>query len=240
MWKIYEKQPVWFAVGWILIYCILAASVRGSFGDESPWMLLCLLAIAAALTAFILANRLGESMGMTRWPKKTGRYLFFLPMWLLTTGNLWGGIAPAGAGWGQVFAVLSMALVGYVEEAIFRGLLFRAMARESLSRAVVISAITFGIGHIVNLLTGQASLETVAQVFFAIAWGFVFTFVYLKSGSLLPGILAHVLVDVFSRFAVQNAAMDRVYIIATIALGAAYSLWLSRQENGLAVEERTP
>lgn len=37
--------------------------------------------------------------------------------------------------------------------------------------------LTFGIGHIVNFFSGQASFETVMQIIFAISWGFILTIV---------------------------------------------------------------
>ena len=59
-------------------------------------------------------------------------------------------------------AVFSMILVGFVEEMIFRGFLFRALLGEDKPVvAIIVSAVTFGIGHIVNLFTGQTSLETI-------------------------------------------------------------------------------
>ena len=114
-------------------------------------------------------------------------------MWFLTTGNLWDGFGVAYHGSNQVYAVISMLLIGYVEEIIFRGFLFRALIpRDGIKAATIISSVTFGIGHIINLLAGQVDIEAVATVFFAIAWGFIFTYVFYKSGSLVPGSIANV------------------------------------------------
>ena len=153
------------------------------------------------------------------------------------TGNLWGGFAPAYSGAALVFAVLSMLLVGYVEEMLFRGFLFKALAAENNIRvAIIVSAITFGIGHIVNLLTGQANLETVIQVFFAVAWGFICTMLFYKSKSLIPCIFAHGLVDVFSKFSANNVASAWIYMGATIVIAIVYCIYLARvtDETGIA------
>ena len=93
------------------------------------------------------------------------------------------------------------------------------------------ASVTFGIGHIVNLFAGQANLETVIQVLFAIAWGFIFTMVYLKSGSLLPCIIAHGLVDAFSKFSDESITMAWVYMIATIIIAVVYCIYLSKLPN---------
>ena len=231
MLKLYEKNEILFAVLWILLYCFVSIPIRGNFGDESIWMLLALFLIAVGITVFVKRHHLEEKYGLSRWPKDTKRFLYFIPMWILVTGNLWGGIRMAYGGLAQVFAVLSMLLIGYIEEVIFRGFLFKALIpKDGIVVSVIISAVTFGIGHIVNLFAGQANLETVIQVFFAIAWGFIFTIVFYKSGSLIPCIIAHSLVDAFSKFAAEDVSMifAWIYMVATIVIAIGYCLYLKR------------
>ena len=240
MRKLYEKDEIWFAVLWILVYCLALNPIRGNLGDESIWMTIVLLVIAALATAFIKNNRLEKKYGLTGWPRNTKRYLFFIPMWILATGNLWGGFGIAYDGMGQVFAVVSMILVGYVEEVIFRGFLFKALiSKNGIKPAIIISSVTFGLGHIINLLSGQASLETVIQIFFAIAWGFIFTFVFYKCGSLIPCIIAHSLIDVFSLFVNEshNDMTGRIYIGVTIAVAIVYGIYLAKQPGPECAEE---
>lgn len=235
MKKLYEKNEVLFAVLWIVVYCLLTIPVRGSdLGDESPWMLAALAAIAVGATILVRRWGLTGRYGLDGWAKHPRRYLYFTPMFVLATGNLWGGISPVSNGLGQLCAVLSMALVGYVEELLFRGFLFRALLKKDGPRlAILISAVTFGIGHIVNLFAGQASLETVMQVLFAVAWGFLFTFAFYKGGSLWPCVAVHALVDVFSRFSVENPAADWAYIAAVIVVALLYCPWMNRREGQL-------
>jgi hypothetical protein len=150
-------------------------------------------------------------------------------MWILAAGNLWDGFAPSYRGAGLLIAVLSMVLVGYVEEMLFRGFLFRAMLRTGkAATAIVVSSLTFGMGHIVNLLAGQASFETAVQMVFAVVWGFLLTMVFYKSGSLLPCILAHAMIDAFSLFGADDPLADWIYVGATIVVGTIYCLYLSR------------
>lgn len=229
MRKFYEKNEILFAVLWILVYCFATIPIRGELGDESIWMLIALAVIAAGITVFVKINHLEEKYGLTGWPKNAKKYLYFIPMWVLMTGNLWGGFAFAYSGAAQVFAVLSMLLIGYVEEMLFRGFLFKALIpKDGIKIAVIISAVTFGIGHIVNLLAGQANLETVIQVFFAIAWGFIFTMVFYKSKSLIPCIITHGLVDAFSKFAANNITFEWIYMGATIVIAIVYCIYLAR------------
>ena len=230
MRKFYETKPVLFAILWIVVYVVLIAPLRGRFGDGSLQMLLGLVAISAALLAVIRLLGIQKELGMTRWLQNGRALLWLLPMWVLSTGNLWGGVGVRYDAITSVMAVLSFLLVGVAEEIIFRGFLFNGMKKTgSLTVAIIVSAITFGMGHIVNLLTGHATMETLVQVLFAIAWGFLFTFAYLKSGSLLPCIAIHGLIDAFSVFSRDSQIADWAYIVATVAAALVYCLYLSKQ-----------
>ena len=230
MRKFYENKPVLFAVLWIVAYVVLMAPLRGSYGDGSLQMLLGLVAISGAMLSVIRLLGIEKELGMTRWLQNGKKLFWLLPMWVLSTGNLWGGAGLRYDGITTVMAVLSFLLVGVAEEIVFRGFLFNGMKKTgSLTAAVIVSAVTFGMGHIVNLLTGQATGETLVQVIFAVSWGFLLTFAYLKGGSLLPCIVIHGLIDAFSVFARDNPAADWVYVVATVAVAAVYCLYLRKQ-----------
>ena len=230
MRKFYENKPVLFAVLWIVAYVVLMAPLRGSYGDGSLQMLLGLVAISAAMLSVIRLLGIEKELGMTRWLQNGKKLFWLLPMWVLSTGNLWAGAGLRYDGITTVMAVLSFLLVGVAEEIVFRGFLFNGMKKTgSLTVAIVVSAVTFGMGHIVNLLTGHATAETLVQMVFAVAWGFLLTFAYLKGGSLLPCIVIHGLIDVFSVFARDNEVAHWAYVIATVAVAVVYCLYLRKQ-----------
>lgn len=242
MKRFYEKSELWFAIVWIIAYCVICGTIRGNFGDESPIMTATLAVFSAGILFFVKKNGLEERYGLCKWTGKAADYWFFIPLFILMTGNLWGGFGMAYGGMAQVFAAVSMFLVGFVEEMIFRGFLFRILLKKDPAPvAVTISAVTFGIGHIVNLFTGHASLETVIQIFFAIAWGFLLTVVFYKSGSLVVCIIVHGLIDVFSKFKTQSESdvlnvLTYVYIGATIVGAVIYCTYLSRKPAALKKE----
>jgi membrane protease YdiL (CAAX protease family) len=160
--------------------------------------------------------------------------LWFLPLWIVASLNLWGGVEPRFPIPGQIFAVVSMALVGFAEEMIFRGFLFKAMLRDgNVKTAVIVSSVTFGLGHIGNLLTGHALVETLLQIAFAVAYGFLVTMAFYKGGSLLPCILSHSLTDVFAVFAKADASPVLNWIAHGVifVLAVAYCLYLTRVET---------
>ena len=239
MRKLYEKREVLFAVLWILAYCLVIAPLKGELGFESAWMPLALLLFAAGMTAFIKANRLEGKYGLRGWPKNSRRFLYFLPMLILAAGNIWDGFAPSYHGLPLLFAVLSMCLVGYVEELLFRGFLFKAMLGSGkATTAVIVSALTFGVGHIVNLLAGQASLDTALQMLFAVSWGFILTMVFYRGGSLIPCVIAHAMIDVFSLYGADNPLVDWICMGATVVVAVLYCAWLARLKSADSYESQ--
>ena len=236
MMKLYRKNEILFAVLAIVVYVVVCGNLR-SMGDDNPYMTLFLLAYAAVLFVFVKRNGLTGYYGLSGWARNNRQMLYFLPLWVLASGNLWGGIVPKYTGTGLVCAVISFALVGFVEEMIFRGFLFRAMLKDGkASTAIIVSAVTFGVGHIVNLLTGHGSLETFVQMGFAVAVGFLFTMAYFKSGSLWPVILSHSLIDVFSVFSGRSGLSERIFLAVTLVMTAVYCLYLRRVKTPPAME----
>ena len=238
MIRLYRKNELLFSILCIVVYVLVAGNLRAS-GDDNPYMALGLLVLAAVLFVFVRKNSLMKKYGLSQWPMNAKQMLYFIPLWIITTGNLWGGIEPKYHGFGLLCSIISFALVGFIEELIFRGFLFRAMLKNSsLRTAVIVSAVTFGAGHIVNLLTGHGSFETFLQIGFGIAVGFLMTFVYYKSGSLLPVILSHSLIDVFSVFSKRSGIMDWIFLGVTLLTVIFYGLYLRNVESPLAGEHQ--
>ena len=229
MRRLYEKNEVLFAVGWILVYCLIMAPLRGEFGDGSLQCLLATSVYALCIILFVRTNNLEDKYGLNRGPKNLKKCLYFIPMWILATGNIWDGFSLSYTGVSLLYATIVMALIGFIEEMLFRGFLFKAMIPENgIVPSIIVSSLTFGIGHIVNLISGQASFETIVQIVFAISWGFLFTMVYYRGESLIPCIIAHSMIDVLSLYGADTLTGDWIYICTTIVVSILYCIYLCR------------
>ena len=232
MKKLYEKSEITFAILWIVIYTAGMGTLRSTFGLDSLWQMLGLIVFSAAIFLFVKGNGLMEKYGLAGWAKNSGAMLWFIPLWMLSCLNLFGGFRPDYPVPGLIYAAVSMTIVGFAEELLFRGFLFKAMLKDgSVKAAVIVSSVTFGLGHILNLFTGQDLAATLGQVVFAVAFGFVFTLVFYKSGSLLPGILAHSFIDATSVFAPDEGSqlMNIILHVVFIVISAAYCIYLAKQ-----------
>ena len=234
MKKLYDKDPVWFAVIWILVYVLAfgnADSLSEAMGVPKLLTVAVGLVLALILWHFLRKNNLETAQGLCPFRGNCRRFLYFLPLVAISSVNFWFGTAVTASPLETLLYILSMCLVGFLEEVIFRGLLFQAMRPSGVTAAIVVSSLTFGAGHIINLLLGAPLAETLLQLVYASAVGFCYTAVFLAGGSLLPCILSHIFVNSTSIFAAEptNGQMLLAAILQTL-LGIGYGLWLLKRK----------
>lgn len=211
MKKLYEKNELNFSLVWIGIYVVLlsmADNVSASIGISKIVTAPLCIVMTGVIYFWIRRNGLKEYYGLCRFQGDLKAYIYFIPFVLIVSTNLWWGIRLNLTVFESVLYVISMMCVGFLEEIIFRGFLFKALCRDHVKRAIIISSITFGIGHIVNLLNGSDIPETLMQICYAVAIGFLFTIIFYKGKSLWPCIITHSVVNSLSVFANEGAAPE--------------------------------
>ena len=236
MKKLYEKSELTFALVWIAVYCVLqslANPLNKAIGIEYAASAAFCVLQAVVLLAFIRKNNLQKRYGLCKPSVPACRFLFYVPLVILASGNLWNGAAISYAPEETVCRVVCMLCVGFLEEVIFRGLLFAAIARDNIRSAIIISSVTFGIGHIINLFNGSGMdlVGNLCQIVFAVAVGFLLITIFYRSGSLLPCILVHSAINTLGTFA-DDAGLTMqlrlVHIAALLLLTVGYTLILTR------------
>ncbi len=233
MKKLYEKSELTFALAWIIAYVVLfsaADSFSESLGFAKGITAPVGVFLALFLFGWIWKNGLLEKYGLCPFQGNWRSYLYFIPLMLIMSTNLWNGAAMNISAPEVVLHILSMLCVGFMEEVIFRGLLFKAICKSNVKQAVLISSITFGIGHIVNLLNGAEFFPTLLQICYAFAIGFLFVIIFYKGKSLWPCILTHGIVNSLSIFTVQGSLMlDIVTAVALCVISVGYALWILKK-----------
>lgn len=158
--------------------------------------------VVLATLAVALVRRLRCWRGIGFRPLTTLRdlRLFWIPLFPVLPALPAAVAALAGqgtsAGIGRLgFWLAVAALVGFVEETAFRGLILRALAPRGVRRAAVVSSVLFGSMHVVNLLFGADLGATLLQVGYATAMGFTFAAVALRTGVIWPLVVIHTLMD---------------------------------------------
>lgn len=122
-----------------------------------------------------------------------------------------------------------MANVGFLEELIFRGYLYQAIkAKSGTNRAILISGITFGLGHIVNLMRGMSVDNQIEQIIVAIVLGILLAKIVDITNSLLPGILFHIVFNISGSIMLVDPSLNTIYIFGILILASLYLLYLMR------------
>lgn len=230
MKKLYEKSELAFSIIAIVIYCVLLSvgdSLSAEVGINKIITLPVALIISAVLLFFIKRNGLTEKYGLCKPNATAKEMLYYIPLGLLLLANVMFGVRLNLSVGETVLYMLTMLFVGFLEEVIFRGMLFKAMSKDSLKAAVAVSSITFGVGHIINLFNGSGAelLPNILQVIYAIAAGFMFVMIFLKSGSIVPCIILHGVFNALSAFSDESVITERDRIISCVFLVAVSGLY---------------
>lgn len=238
MRRFYDKSEIWFAVMWIILH-VVGVSVADSISEsiEIPCLITVLYSIAmlAVLVIFIKKNGFMKKYGLCGFDGSYKEFLFFIPLIAICSVNFWNGVTVEPSLTDCLLTAAAKGIIGIVEELIFRGLLFVCMCRTNVKSAIIVSSLTFGIGHVVNLINGAPVLETVCQIIYACAIGFCFTMVFYVGKSLVPCILVHFIVNVSSAFGVAPADTQTFRIISTVFLtvvSLGFGLWLLMRNRG--------
>ena len=233
--KFYDKNELWFSIIWIIAYCVLASmgdNLSDTLGITKVITLPILLLLSVILFLFIKRNNLTEKYGFCKADVAASKMLFYIPVIILLTANMWHGFRLNMSPFESILYILSMLCVGFLEELIFRGLLFNAMLINGKNSAIIVSSVTFGVGHIINLINGSGAelLPNLLQVVYAIAVGFMFVMIYYRTKSLLPCIITHGVFNALSAFANETGLTSKEQIISCVLItfiSGVYALYIA-------------
>lgn len=236
MKKLYVKSELTFALIFIVIYCVLqslANPLSRTVGVEGSFHAVFSIALTAFLLFFIIKNGLLERYGLCRPSVPARNFLWYIPIILLVGSNLWNGAAMNLPLVDTVCYLCNMLCVGFLEEVLFRGFLFKAMAKDNVKTAVIISSVTFGIGHLLNLVNGRGMelVENLCQVSGAIAVGFLFVTIFYRGESLLPCIITHSAINMVSVFVNEaGLTVEKQIVFSLLRFGIviAYAFTLTK------------
>lgn len=227
MKKLFETHETFACIFLIILYVTVNSYCMQNFGLTDYRSALINTIFSVALLVLILKLKRASYYGLTKITDLKG-YLYFLPLLLIVSVNLWNGFHIQHTSSEILFHILTMLNVGFLEEIIFRGFLFRMMEKNNVKTAILVSSVTFGIGHIVNLLNGADLVPTLMQICYAMALGYLFVIIFYKSGSLIPCILAHSLNNCLSIFHVENKLSMYITPVFLVVISLTYAIYIRK------------
>ncbi len=239
-----QKETI-LTIGSIVLYVVALgtasnfASSRGINIEEqvaNKYTLPLVIALSIITLGYLFLTKTWKYYGLCKGTTPAKNVLYYLPLVVIATPNLWFGITFRG--WQiTIIHIIYMIGVAFLEEIIFRGFLLRSDLRDcKLGTAIVISAVTFGIGHIVNLLTGINGADvflTLMQVVYATAIGFAFVMLTLSTESLVPCIIAHAFINSTSILGPDIVSNQMQYFVTFMitVVGIVYSILLWKKNE---------
>lgn len=225
---LYKKSELGFALACIGAYVFvfsLTDNVSVMIGMPHFVTMFVGIFMSVILMLWLFKSGLLKTYGLCKSEISAARFLYYIPLFVLISIHFWGGFVRQNDMLFVVSHFMTALCVGFLEELIFRGFLFTAMRRDSLKWAVIVSSVTFGMGHIVNLINGSGMSVgmNLLQIVYAIAAGFLFTLIFIKSKSLIVCMITHGLFNALSIFGSEDTVFSGV---ALCIVSLVYSCWL--------------
>lgn len=244
MRTLFKRNQLLFALLWIGLYVFsfsVADSISEGLGVRSFLSAPLGVLMSILLIGWITSSNLIEYFGLCKITSPDYKtLLFFLPLVVIASANLWHGANMKYSALEAALSIVKMISVGVIEEILFRGFLFRAIARKRVKLAIVISSVTFGLGHLVNLLNGADILQTLLQICYAIALGYLFTVLFIKTKSLLPCMIAHGVLNALGVFSAGTTLeQDVVASAILIVISFGYAAFIEKKYKQVGSEPHT-
>ena len=228
MKEFFKKNETLISILFIVIYLVVNSIFLNKFGMYDWQTMTVNIGLSLLIILFIIIFKLGNYFGLTKFPNPK-KFLYFVPLIILMSINLWGGIRIENSISEIIFYMISMIFVGFLEEIIFRGFLFKMMAKDNLKSAIIVTSLTFGAGHIINLLNGSSFIPTLIQIIYATAIGYLFAVILVKGKSLWPCIITHSVVNALSVFAIYNSFTAVVSPLCLTIIPICYAIYLNKR-----------
>ncbi len=245
----FAPRPARLAIALLVAVIVVWVPVAGVIVrrlDLPAAMLVVLADVPLALAGLLVLARRGGLRAAGIEPRPWGRVFALTAPLFLPAAVTFALALRFGGSWapGRVLGFLLLALlVGITEEVLFRGLVYTSLRRFGVGRAVVGSALVFGLVHLLNVAQGAGLVATLLQVVYAFALGCAFAAGLEAGGRLLPLIAAHAATDLFAFVSDGGVANgpDHTTLVAiiTVVYIVVFGIYTVTTVRGSAAVRRT-
>lgn len=227
-----KKLSLVLTLVFIIAYIVLlnlGAVLSEQLGVVYSGECLLFLLLSAVLLVYAGKKKLLGTLGLAKPNAAAGKAsLYYIPLIIIIPANGLFFFDATKPPLDILMSVVFMALVAFLEELLFRGFLFKTMEeRGSTSAAVIVAGLSFGFGHILNLFNGYSSIDQILQIVIASIIGIVLCILFIRTKSIVPGIIFHCLFNSASALSAEVQPLYN-YIMAgiIIAVSAVYLVYL--------------
>ncbi|QGU95397.1 CPBP family intramembrane metalloprotease [Clostridium bovifaecis] len=238
MKKLYERKAVLHSLVWLGLYLVLNTitdNIAGAMSIDFNLITAIPNLVLAIICFFYLKSTgiAGDIGLLAKSVEKPSVMLYYIPLLVLPFLNLFYGINTSLSATEVIFLLIMYISVGFMEEIIFRGLMFKALVKKWNHYVVVIFiSFTFAMGHIVSMTAiGQSGMDTVLQIANALVVGFMFMVVILASGNLTICVIAHILYNFIGNISMADSSHIEIIVINTVITALYFVYLIFRGKN---------
>lgn len=182
----------------VLLYSLIFTTTEHIFVSTAPHAVTVPALTLYWVLLFLYCKRNHLQKAAVTVPARGWRgFLSCLPLLVIPAVNLI--FFKSGTFISSLTEALFLALCAFGEEVLFRGYLLTLWSRKIGTRTALIAvSLLFAVLHAVNLFSGISVWFFVIQCFCAGAVGFTLGAVTLREGSILPGTVIHILINLTS------------------------------------------
>jgi membrane protease YdiL (CAAX protease family) len=136
-----------------------------------------------------------NEIGINIIQKNTSKKVFyFIPLIIIEILPFFNGFNEQNNYLRIILLIIFTVIVGVNEELYFRGIIV-ALYKNNGIKAIIVSSILFGVGHIANAFSNSNYLYIILQIIFAFIIGIVYAEIVIITKSIIPAIIFHAVHD---------------------------------------------
>lgn len=226
-----QKHPVWSVVI-IEVLLLLAVTAAGAYAtiqelSYTAPVLLSFIPIALVLIIYFSLKRKWGSLGFrSLYTIPAGNWIYYSPLIVILITISFKGFRDISASEILYFVFFTL-LVAFVEESIYRGLVFKILLPKGALTAVITSSILFSITHLLNALSGTDMTQILLQLAYALLIGLVLALLMLKNNNILPLIFFHFIHNLIQFVGNDNTSEYMGIDLLILLVLAVHGIWLA-------------
>lgn len=147
--------------------------------------------------------------------------IIFIPLFILAFMPLLAGISPDLSFKDIIYLIVYMSIVAFVEETVFRGIIFKILLKKSYIIAIVGSSFLFSLAHILNTLQSNNLKMIIIQILYAFIIGVILSILVIKTNNIIYPIIFHYINNMMTSLnptGVSTISSSVTYLMFAIAI----------------------
>lgn len=142
--------------------------------------------------------------------------IIFIPLFILGFMPLLAGIRPDLTFQDIIYLLIYMAVVAFVEEVIFRGVIVKTLFKTGYMKAIIGSSFLFSLSHILNTLQTNNLKMIIVQILYAFIIGMILSVLVIRTNNIIFPIIFHYINNIMT--SLNPSGLNNISTIVTYSM----------------------